>query len=290
MIVNIKDILIDARKNNYGVGAFNVSDYSTVEAVCLAAEKTGCPVMIQIGDWIAPNAAETVMGAMSMFDYKNLMSFIKYRAEVSPIPIGIHLDHCNTYEGCLRGIQHGATSVMIDVSMESFEDNIALTKKVVEACKELDVSVEAEIGHVGGHFGTTEGAAYTTPESAKEFFAQTGVDFLAVAIGTVHGEYTSEPQLQYDLIAELRDAIPSPLVMHGGSGLSPEQYGRCVENGITKINFATYAWREAARAAKEVGNADGDKAIYPAMNGAAIQAMADYLAKHIEYFKTKSVK
>lgn len=289
MIAKTKDLLMEAREGHYGVGAFNIEDYSTVEAVCLAAEKTNCPVILQVGDWIDPEGEKKVMGKMRPFDYKNLMAFLRYRAEASPVPIAINLDHCTTFDGCLRAIQHGATSVMIDASMQNFEGNAALTKKVVESARGCDVAVEAEIGHVGGHFNST-GGKYTSPDTAKAFYDATDVDFLAVSVGTVHGVYDSDPVLQYDLIAELREAIPSPLVMHGGSGLEPEQYAKCVENGITKINFATYAWMNGAKAAKEACVAAGDGAVYPNVNRAAIERMRDFYAEHIGYFKTKPIK
>ena len=291
MLVNGNDILLKAREGHYGVGAFNVNDYGAVEAILGAAEETMTPVIIQIGDWTDPNAAESK--AKPEWDAKIFMNFVRERAEISPVPVCIHLDHCRTFEGCIRSIKLGATSVMIDASMESFEQNVAITKKVIEAAHGCGVTVEAEIGHVDGHAGDTTGKLYTTVEEAKEFYALTGVDSLAVAIGTVHGEYAEEPVLQYDRIAELREAIPAPLVMHGASGLSPEQYAKCVENGITKINFATYMQKAGAKGITDLlekNAADGQTPRFQSLYAAGVAGMRAIVKEHIGYFRTQSIK
>lgn len=288
MLVNGNDILLKAREEHYGVGAFNVNDYGAVEAILGAAEETMTPVIIQIGDWTDPNAAESK--AKNPWDAQIFMDFVRNRAEVSPVPVCIHLDHCRTFEGCIRSVKLGATSVMIDASMCSFEENIALTKKVIEAVRGANVTVEAEIGHVDGHAGDTTGKLYTTVEEAKRFYEETGVDSLAVAIGTVHGIYAEEPVLQYDRISELREAIPAPLVMHGASGLEPEQYKECVKRGITKINFATYMQLAGAHAieklVKEAGEQGGRFQSYYA---AGVAGMREIVKQHIGYFQTKRI-
>ena len=288
MLVNGNDILLKAREEHYGVGAFNVNDYGAVEAILGAAEETMTPVIIQIGDWTDPNAAESK--AKNPWDAQIFMDFVRNRAEVSPVPVCIHLDHCRTFEGCIRSVKLGATSVMIDASMCSFEENIALTKKVIEAVRGANVTVEAEIGHVDGHAGDTTGKLYTTVEEAKRFYEETGVDSLAVAIGTVHGIYAEEPVLQYDRISELREAIPAPLVMHGASGLEPEQYKECVKRGITKFNFATYMQLAGAHAiekmVKEAGEQGGRFQSYYA---AGVAGMREIVKQHIGYFQTKRI-
>ena len=181
---------------------------------------------------------------------------------------------------------------MHDASMKPFEENIALTKKVIEAAHACGVTVEAEIGHVDGHDGDTTGKLYTTPEQAKEFYAATGVDSLAVAVGTVHGVYAEEPKLQYDLISELREAIPAPLVMHGGSGLSPEQYKECVERGITKINFATYMLLAGGKGISDKvaeNNAAGKGNNFIDLYPEGVKAMKEIVMEHIGYFQTKPI-
>ena len=288
MLVNGNDILLKAREEHYGVGAFNVNDYGAVEAILGAAEETMTPVIIQIGDWTDPNAAESK--AKNPWDAQIFMDFVRNRAEVSPVPVCIHLDHCRTFEGCIRSVKLGATSVMIDASMCSFEENIALTKKVIEAVRGANVTVEAEIGHVDGHAGDTTGKLYTTVEEAKRFYEETGVDSLAVAIGTVHGIYAEEPVLQYDRISELREAIPAPLVMHGASGLEPEQYKECVKRGITKINFATYMQLAGAHAIEKIVKEAGEQGgRFQSYYAAGVAGMREIVKQHIGYFQTKRI-
>lgn len=286
MLVSSKQILEKARREHYGVGAFNALDISTVDAIITAAEETGTPIIVQFGDVLDPAAAES--RRMSYFEACNFMHFLKYRAEVSPVPVAIHLDHCRTYEGCIRAMQFGATSVMIDGSMLDFEENIRLTQRVVREARPCGVTVEAEIGHVAGHAGDTTGDLYTTVEEAVRFYEQTGTDLLAVAVGTVHGVYKSKPQLQYERIEELRGAIPAPLVMHGASGLEPEQYRECVERGITKINFATYMLLAGAAGMKRcLEEAEDGTVPFQTVLKAGVEAEKDIIRKHIEYFCTK---
>jgi ketose-bisphosphate aldolase len=284
MIVNGKELTKKAREEGYGIGAFNIRDYVGIETILRAGEELGTPLMIQVGDFADPNAQES--RRMSTFEAKNLMKFLCQRAEASPIPVVIHLDHCPTYEGCIRAIQNGATSVMIDASMKSFEENVAMTNKVIEAAHACNVMVEAEIGHVSGHANST-GVQYTSVEGAKAFYDATHVDMLAVSIGTVHGVYTTEPQLQYDLIKQLRDAIPCPLVMHGSSGLVADQYRNAVKNGIVKINFATYLQLVFGAEMREAAIAAGDKAMFSALISTGMKRGVDYVKEHIGYFGTK---
>jgi len=286
MLTNGKDIIKAARNGGYGIGAFNISDAFGVEIIMTAAEELGTPVMLQIGDLTNPSPENR---RMSPEEAKYFIRYLRDRAEASPIPVIIHLDHCPTFEGCVRAIKNGATSIMIDASMKPFDENVAMTKKVVELGAACDITVESEIGHVTGHANST-GNVYTTVEEAKAFYEATGVDMLAVSIGTVHGVYTSDPVLQYDLINKLRAAIPCPLVMHGSSGLTGEQFRGAVTNGIVKINFATYlqltagaAIREAALAAKE------NDARMGVLLAAGKKRGVEYIKEQIGYFGTPSV-
>ena len=289
MLVNGDYILKEAREKSFGVGAFNVFDPGVAEAVISAAEETGTPVIVQIVDWTTASG----FAAKTPEEAQVFMDMLVYRAKIAKVPVCIHLDHCTTYDGCIRAIKSGATSVMIDASMKSFEENIEITKKVIEAAHACGVTVEAEIGHVDGHEGDTTGKLYTTPDQAKRFYAATGVDSLAVAIGTVHGVYAEEPVLQYELISELKEAIPAPLVMHGASGLVPEQYAECVKRGITKINFATYMMLRGASEIDKVVDetrAKGGRAFFPAYYAAGVAGMKDIVKEHIGYFKTQPIK
>ncbi len=285
MIVNATELVKKAKAEGYAIGAFNVGDYSTVEAVLTAAESLRTPVMLQIGDWTAPNQPEA--RRMNPFDAQNLLRFIRMRAEVSPIPVIIHLDHCPTFDGCVRAIQNGATSVMIDYSQKSFEENVAMTLKVKEICAATNVTLEAEIGHVSGHANSL-GVQYTSLEGAKAFYEATGVDMLAVSIGTVHGVYKEEPVLQYDLIRQLNEALPCALVMHGASGLSPDQFKNAVAAGIAKINFATYnQLMGGAAVAEAAGKTESPR--FSALVRAGQNRITEYVKEHIGYFGTKPI-
>jgi ketose-bisphosphate aldolase len=286
----IKEVLGKAREGYYALGAFNVGDYTGVEMVLRAAEATGTPIILQIGDFYDPNAPETGPMRMSAFEAANYIRFTRDRAAASPIPVDIHLDHCRTYEGCIRAIQNGAGSVMIDASMKPFDENVELTKKVIEAAHACNVAVEAEIGHVSGH-PDSPGVEYTTVETAVKFYEATHVDFLAVSIGTCHGIYKTEPVLKYDLITEIRKAIPVPLVMHGSSGLAPIQFSTAVEHGISKVNFATYLGLNAGKGAvKAVQEMDPERPNLSRIVNAGMKAGTDYLIDHIGYFGTEKCK
>ena len=223
-------ILRHARKNNYAVCAFNVENMEMVQAVISAAEETDSPVIIQ-------TSANTVKYAHMDYYYAMVQAALKH----AKIPVALHLDHGDGRDLAIEAIRAGYTSVMIDASKQSFEDNIKETKRVVDVCKPIGVSIEAELGNVGGKVGDTEygTAGYTKPDEAKEFVEKTGTTSLAVAIGTVHGVYAGEPNLDLELLAELRKTVDVPLVLHGASGLSEQDVIQCVEKGISKINYAT---------------------------------------------------
>ena len=286
MLTNGRDIIKAAREGGYGIGAFNVSNAYEVEIVLTAAEELGTPINLSIGDLTNPSPENR---RMSPSEAKYFIRYLKDRAEASPVPVIIHLDHCPTFEGCIRAIKNGATSIMIDASMKPFDENVAMTKKVMELGLATDVVVEAEIGHVTGHANST-GNVYTTVEEAKAFYDATGVGMLAVSIGTVHGVYTSEPVLQYDLIKSLRDAVPCPLVMHGSSGLSGEQFQKAVGNGIVKINFATYLQLAVGEAMKETAlAAKAGDARMASLLAAGKKRGVEYVKEHIGYFGTPSI-
>lgn len=223
-------ILQHARKNNYAVCAFNVENMEMVQAVVSAAEETDSPVIIQ-------TSANTVKYAH--MDYYSAM--VQAALKHATVPVALHLDHGDSRDLAIQAIRAGYTSVMIDASKQPFEDNVMQTKNVVDVCKPIGVSVEAELGNVGGKAGDEEygAAGYTKPGEAKEFVEKTGTTSLAVAIGTVHGVYKGEPNLDLELLAELRNTVDVPLVLHGASGLSERDIKRCVETGISKINYAT---------------------------------------------------
>jgi tagatose 1,6-diphosphate aldolase GatY/KbaY len=229
-LVTSKQMLLDAQKGGYAVGAFNVENMEMVKAVIAAAKELQAPVMLQ-----------TTPSTVKYGTLKTYQALVAAEAEKAGIPVCLHLDHGSSFELAVRAIQAGYTSVMIDGSHEDFEQNIALTKKVAEVAKACGVTVEAELGKVGGKEDDleAEGDTNTDPAEAREFVERTGVDSLAIAIGTAHGFYADTPVLDKERVSEVRSLVSIPLVLHGASGLRDEDIRECVQRGMCKVNFAT---------------------------------------------------
>lgn len=230
-LVTTKQLLLDAQKGGYAVGAFNVENMEMVQAVVAAAEELRSPVIMQ-------TTPSTVKYANLNYFYEN----VKVAAQESSVPVVIHLDHGNSFELAMQAYRTGYTSIMIDGSHEGFEDNIALTSAVVKACHPGEVPIEAELGKVGGKeddLDGGEGDPYTNPQEAAEFVERTGIDSLAVAIGTAHGVYKGVPKLDFSRLSEIRKAVSIPLVLLGTSGVPDEDVAECIKRGICKVNYAT---------------------------------------------------
>lgn len=230
-LVTTKQLLLDAQKGGYAVGAFNVENMEMVQAVVAAAEELRSPVIMQ-------TTPSTVKYANLNYFYEN----VKVAAQESSVPVVIHLDHGNSFELAMQAYRTGYTSIMIDGSHEGFEDNIALTSAVVKACHPGEVPIEAELGKVGGKeddLDGGEGDPYTNPQEAAEFVERTGIDSLAVAIGTAHGVYKGVPKLDFSRLSEIRKAVSIPLVLHGTLGVPDEDVAECIKRGICKVNYAT---------------------------------------------------
>ena len=233
MLMNMKELPAVADKNGFAVPAFNIGSEAILKGVVESANEKNAPVILAIH----PTELEFLGD-----------SFIKTcieEANKSKVPMVIHLDHGGTFEEVLRAIRCGFTSVMIDASHLSYEENIAITKKVVEVAKVSNVSVEAELGTIGTTGENFEGGAndiiYTNPEQAKDFIEKTGIDSLAVAIGTAHGIYPKDmkPELKLDLLKTIRDTVDIPLVLHGGSSNPDDEIAQSVKIGISKINISS---------------------------------------------------
>lgn len=230
-LVTTKEMLLKAQEGHYAVGAFNVENMEMVMAVIGAAEELNSPVILQ-------TTPSTVKYAG--LDY--YLANVKVAAEKASVPVAMHLDHGSSFELAMQALRTGYTSIMIDGSHESFEDNIAVSKAVADACRPSDIPVEAELGKVGGKeddLDGGEGNAHTDPQEAKEFVERTGVSSLAVAIGTAHGIYKGEPKIDLDRLSEIREVISVPLVLHGGSGIPDETIKESIRRGIAKVNYAT---------------------------------------------------
>ena len=234
MLMNMKDILAVAKENKFAIPAFNISDYSMFLGIMDVCEETNSQVIIEIHpDELSFTGPEMVLA-------------IKERAYKSPVPVCIHLDHCSDFGTIIYAIQSGFTSVMFDGAELPFEENIAGAKKVVEAAHPANVSVEAELGTIGStdpadFEGGTAKIIYTNPDDAAKFVAETGVDTLAVAIGTCHGLYPAgmKPELKLDILKEIEAKVDIPLVLHGGSNNPDKEIGESVTLGINKINISS---------------------------------------------------
>lgn len=229
MLVTMAEILNKARAGGYGVTAPNVQSEDTVRAVIKVAEELNAPMIIDVNAFIHP-------------DLPWFVNMIRELAALSPVPIAINLDHGRSYEDVMLGLRSGFTSVMVDRSSMSYEENVEQTKEVVKMAKALGISVEAELGHVGmGSNYEVDGVNnLTEPEQAAKFIEETGVDCLAIAIGTAHGRYKGTPHIDFDRLAKIVEACgDTPLVLHGGSGTGDENLARAVRNGIQKVNLAT---------------------------------------------------
>ncbi|MGI6211984.1 MAG: class II fructose-1,6-bisphosphate aldolase [Anaerovoracaceae bacterium] len=230
-LVTSKQLLQDAQAGGYAVGAFNVENMEMVQAVVAAAEEMNSPVIMQ-------TTPGTVRYASLRYFYEN----VKTAAEAASVPVVMHLDHGSSFELAMQALRTGYTSIMIDGSKEAFEENVALTKSVVDACHPSGIPVEAELGRVGGKEDDLEGgddSPYTDPKQAAEFVDRTGVDSLAIAVGTAHGVYKVTPKLDVERITAVRQYVSIPLVLHGTSGVPDEQVAECVRRGMCKVNFAT---------------------------------------------------
>ncbi|MBC5630758.1 tagatose-bisphosphate aldolase subunit GatY [Clostridium sp. NSJ-6] len=230
-LITTKQILKQAQEGNYAIGAFNVENMEMVMAVISAAEEMNAPVIMQ-------TTPSTVKYAG--LDY--FLANAKVAASNAKVPVVMHLDHGSSFELAAQALRAGYTSIMIDGSHNDFESNIEISKAVVDMCKPSGVAVEAELGKVGGKEDDLDGGdgdLYTDPLEAKEFVERTGVDSLAIAIGTAHGMYKGEPKLDLERLSEIRKVVSVPLVLHGGSGIPDWKVQEAIKRGICKVNYAT---------------------------------------------------
>lgn len=233
MLISMKEMLLVAKENKFAVGAYNISDANIFKTVVEKAEELDAPTIIAIH----PDELSFVTG--------EFIAYVRERLCNSLVPFVLHLDHGGSVKDVMTAINHGFTSVMIDASLLPFEENIAITKKVVEIAHTVGVSVEGELGTIGDTGTSIEGGVteitYTKPNEAKEFVERTGVDTLAIAIGTAHGIYPEGyvPKLKLDLLSEIAAEVDIPLVLHGGSSNSDDELKIAVEKGIQKINISS---------------------------------------------------
>jgi len=276
MLVNLNEVLKYAEDNNCAIGSFNTPNFASLKAVLNAAEEKNVPVIIMHAQ---------VHEEMGLCQMDEIAPIMKFMAEKSTVPVCMHLDHGTDVDYIEKGLELGFTSVMYDGSVLPKEENYANTIRVVEMAKKYNASVEAEIGSMGAREGGGEGdeSIYTDPDDAKDFSEKTGIDALACAFGTAHGLYTKEPKLDFERLSEIKDKVSVPLVMHGGSGVSTEDYKKVIELGIRKINYYTYMAKAGGKAVAEAEN----KMFFHDLELAAIEGMKEDVEKAMDIFVLK---
>ena len=290
MLVSLKELMKAASEGGYAVGAFNVSNLESLMAIMEAAEETGHGVILNYAEVHAPFLSME-QAAVIMLD----------AARNASVPVCVHLDHGSSMEACIRAIRLGFTSVMLDASAEDYEINVRATDQIVRLAHSVGVTVEAELGHIfSSNMGLAESPeeaetldsyesaddVYTDPATAKDFVERTEVDVLAIAFGTTHGIYTKKPVLDLDRITKIRQAIDIPFVMHGGSGLSKEEFQTAIQNGIRKINYYTYMTLAGGKAVKEAMDQKGadENVFFHDIPMIAVRAMKENVKQAIRVF------
>lgn len=273
-LVNPLKFIKKAQEKGVAIAAFNVHNLETIQAVVEAAAEERAPVIVQ-----------TTPGTLKHAGIEYISACVKVAAELYDIPIALHVDHCPSYKTIVQCIRNGYTSVMIDGSELPYEENVALVKKVVELAHSVGVAVEGELGRIGGaEDGITveeREATFTVPEEAKAFVDATGVDTLAVAIGTAHGVYKWEPKLDFKRLSDIRKLVDVPLVLHGASGVDDDSIKKAIAGGICKINIATELKIPMAKAIQAVFQFDPEENDPRNYMGAAKKAVKEVVRRKI---------
>lgn len=276
MLVTLQEILAMAEEKKCAVGAFNTPNLECVTAVISAAEKLNVPVILSHAELHESVAPLAVIGPVMVL-----------AAKAAKVPVCVHLDHCETLDYMARALDIGFTGVMYDGSLLPYEENVANTVKAVAMAKRFGAGVEAEIGKLSSREGGTGesagGPVYTDPELAVRFCGETGIDALAPSFGTAHGIYKSKPVLDLDRVKVIAQKTGLPLVMHGGSGVSPEDYRTGIQNGLRKINYYSYMSKAGTTAVKALLSSQ-DVTFFHDLAFAARQAMESDAEKAMRVF------
>lgn len=276
MLVNMKELLADAQKGNYAVGSFSVANMEMVLGVLQAAEELKAPVILQIAEVRLKQSPLELIGPLMVAAAKNAKT-----------PVAVHFDHGKTVEKISQALELGFTSVMFDGSHLPLDENIEMTKQVMALAAPYGAAVEAEIGCVGGSEDGSEDIAIncTKPQDAVRFEKETKVDALAIAIGNAHGNYKSTPHLRFDILAEVNEKTSTPLVLHGGTGISTDDFVRCSKTGIKKINIATATFDSVENSVRSCYNDKSIKGYYD-LQAAEVEGAYENAKKHILIFGT----
>ena len=277
MLVSGKELFQAARQGGYAVGAFNVNNMEIIQAIIEAAEEENSPVFLQASQ-----------GGIKYAGIEYIAGLAKTAAESVKVPVALNLDHGTSFTQVVQCVRHGFTAVMIDGSQHPYEENIALTQKVVEVAHPSGVSVEAVVGKIGGVEDDISvdaaDATFTDPQEAAEFAERTKVDALAIAIGTAHGVYKGEPKLDFDRLAKIREATDVPLVLHGASGIGDEAIRKAVSLGICKINIDTELRQAFTKAVQEVVHSKPQEFDPRKLLGPAREAMKEVVRAKMRLF------
>ena len=280
MLVNSKKMLLDAKENHCAVPHFNINDLEWTKYILEKCNELKVPVILGVSEGAAKymGGFNTITGMV-----KGLIKDLNIE-----IPVCLHVDHGQSFETCKKAIDAGFTSVMIDGSKYELKENIRITKEVVEYAHERGVTVEAEVGHIGGsEDNVTSSVLNATLEDCQILYENTGIDSLAPALGSVHGFYKGEPNLDFETMKKINDTLPIPLVLHGGSGIPDDKITKAIECGIAKINVNTelqYSWSQAVR---EFLNNDSKSYDPRKVIGSGEKAMKENIEKKVRLFKTR---
>ena len=243
-LVTLKELMREAEKNHYAVGAFNTNNMEIVQAIVEAAEEERSPVILQASQ-----------GALKYAGIDYIVAMVEAAAKNATVPVCLHLDHGDSFEQVVLCVRKGFSSVMVDGSKHPLEENIAITSEIVRFARPCGLSVEGELGRIGGTEDnisvSDKEKTMTVPEEAKEFCDRTGVDALAVSIGNAHGQYKGKPELDFNRLAAIKDIVTTPLVLHGASGIPAEDIREAVKIGVSKINIDTEIRLAFQRGVKE---------------------------------------
>lgn len=278
MLVNMRELLKDAQKGGYAVGSFSVANMEMVLGVLKAAKELSAPVILQIAEVRLKQSPLELIGPLMVA-----------AAKCAETPVAVHFDHGKTEKMIKTALEAGFTSVMFDGSHLPLEENIEQTKAIASLAAKYGAAVEAEIGCVGGSEDGSEDIAIncTKPDDAVYFAGETGVDALAIAIGNAHGNYKSEPKLRFDILEECVKRVAAPLVLHGGTGISPDDFRRCAKTGIKKINIATATFDAVEKSVHDCYNEEKINGYYD-LQGAEVEGAYQNARRHILIFGTEN--
>ena len=275
MLVNMNDLLLPAKEGGYGIGFFNAVNMEMARAVIETAEELHSPVMV--------GTAEILLPAMEL---EYVAGYLIPMAKKASVPVCVHYDHGLTFERCMEALRLGFTSVMYDCSMSDYQQNVSRVTEMVKICHAMGVTVEGELGHVGDNEGEGKlpnpGDYYTDPALAADYVKSTGIDSLAVAVGNAHGDYKFAPKLDFERIKNIAEATSLPLVLHGGSGLSDDDFRSAIKNGIHKVNIFTDI-DKAGKSGLEKGIAEGARTMTELMPY-ELEAMKAVAAEKLRLF------